>query len=129
MINEHELDYVDMSDEELSELNLSNEKLAEIYAEKAAYAAEMTLRMDEICYRKFGAKRLSDEQRTVFQKMAARLEVSDEEMQILKDAQISSRMEEISQARETELNKSAELGEQYEPILVFEDKTDGYAVN
>ena len=129
MINEHELDYVDMSDEEILELNLSNEKLVEIYTEKSVIAAKMTLEMDERCFQKFGIKQLPDEQRAVFQKIAARLDVSDEEMQVLQDAQISSRMELIEMAREDEIEKSAALGEQYEPIITFQDRTDGYAVN
>ncbi len=112
MTNENKIEYEDMTDEQLAGYHLK----------EAMEHAKTTLQMDERCYKKFGKQMLSDIQKAYFEKMANGILPTDDE-------QIEMNVETVKQAHENEKRRSAELGEAYEPILAFEDKTEGFAVN
>ncbi|HLM60907.1 MAG TPA: hypothetical protein VK308_08895 [Pyrinomonadaceae bacterium] len=110
MINENELDH------------MTDEQLAEYHLQQAIEHAKTTLQMDEACFQKFGKRILSDVQKIYFQNIANGALPTDEE-------QITFDIESVKQAREAEKRRSLELGEAYEPTLILEDKTTGFAVN
>ncbi len=112
MTDENKIEYEDMTDEQLADYHL----------EEAVDHAKTTLELNERCYKKFGKQMLSDIQKSYFEKQASGILPTDEE-------QIEMNVETVKQAHENEKRRSAELGEAYEPILAFEDKTEGFAVN
>ncbi len=112
MTTKNELDYEDMTDEQLADYHL----------QEAVEHAKVTLQMAENCYQKFGKQILSDVQKSYFENMANGILPTDEE-------QINFDIESVKQAREADRQRSVELGGAYEPTLTFEDKTDSFAVN
>lgn len=114
MIEENELDYVDMTDQELANYHL----------QEAIEHAQTTLQLAENCYRKFGKQLLSEIQKSYFQNVANGILPTDEEQAALDDEQITLDMQAVKQARQAAIKKCSELGEAYTPELVFQDRTD-----
>ena len=112
MIDENEFDYVDMTDEQLAQQALN----------EAVESAKITLQMSENYYRKFGKQSLTETQKAFVENMANGILPSNEE-------QITFGLETLKQARELVKQQRAELGEAFEPILTFEEKTDSFPVN
>ena len=112
MINESGFYYEDMTDEQLAAQAL----------EAAIEHAEITLQLAENCYRKFGKQLLTDSQKAYFQNIANGNLPTDEE-------QIEYYIEAVKQARELNKQKAAQLGEEYQPEMILEDKTEGFAAN
>ncbi len=119
MINENDFDYVDMTDEEL----------ADYYLQEAVESAQITLQLSENCFRKFGKQILSDTQKTYFQKLADGIIPTDEEEAAMQSEQITLDMQAVKKARELNKQKAAQLGEEYQPEMILEDKTNGFLVN
>ncbi len=114
MINENDFDYVDMTDEELARQALND----------AVESAQITLRMAETCYRKFGKQLLTETQKAYFQKLASGILPTDEEQAAMKSEQITLDVQGAIKARETAKQSSVSSGEDYAPELVFQDRTD-----
>ncbi len=112
MTDENELEYIDITDEQLADYHLK----------EAIEHAQLTLQMAERCYQKFGKQLLSDTQKNFFEKVASGVLPNDDE-------HIDVGIEMANQAREADKQKSVELGETYVPTLTFEDKTEGFALN
>ncbi len=108
-MNENELEYIDVTDEQLADYHLK----------EAIEHAKLTLQMAERCYQKFGKQLLSDTQKNFFEKVASGILPNDDE-------HIDVGIEMTSQAREAEKRRFAELGKDYTPTLTLEDKTDGF---
>ena len=119
MTNENELDYVDMTDEQLADYHF----LA------ASENAQITLQLSENCYRRFGKQLLSDAQKMIFRKIADGILPTSAELEILQSEEIASAIKAVKQVRALAIKRSAELGEEYKPDFVLEDKTKGFAVN
>ncbi len=119
MINENEFDYEEMTDGELAAQAL----------EAAIEHAQITLQLSENCYRKFGKQLLSDTQKTYFQNVANGILPTDEEQAAMESEQITLDMQAVKQARELNKQKAAQLGEEYQPEMILEDKTSGFLVN
>jgi type III secretory pathway component EscR len=114
MTNENDFDYVDMNDEQLAAQAL----------EDAIQHAQITLQLSENCYRKFGKQLLSETQKSYFESIASGILPTDEEEAAMQSEQITLDMQAVKQARELNKQKAAQLGEDYAPELVFQDRTD-----
>jgi hypothetical protein len=114
MINENEFNYEEMTNEELAAKALR----------RAMNHAQITLQLSENCYRKFGERIISDEQTAIFKKIASGILLTDEEMEVVVNEQITASMEAVVYAREADKQAAVSLGEAYTPELVFQDRTD-----
>ncbi len=103
---------------------MTNEELAEYYLQEAVESAQITLQLSESCYRKFGKQLLTDTQKAYMQKMASGIIPTDEEEAAMKSELITLDVQGAIRAREAAKEASAQLGEDYAPELVFEDRTD-----
>ena len=119
MLNENEFDYEEMTDEQL----------AARASDDAIEHAQITLQLSENCYRRFGKQLLSDAQKMIFQKIADGILPTSAELEILQSEEIASAIKAVKQVRALAIKRSAELGEEYKPDFVLEDKTKGFAVN
>jgi plasmid rolling circle replication initiator protein Rep len=114
MTNEYGFDLEEMTNEELAEYNL----------QEAVKSARITLRMAENCYRQFGKQLLTDTQKTYFENLANGILPTDEEQAAVKSEQITLDMQGAISAREAAKQESAQLGEDYAPEILFQDRTD-----
>jgi hypothetical protein len=114
MISEYGFDLGEMTDEELAEYNL----------QEAVKSAQITLRMAENCYRKFGKQLLTDTQKAYFLKLSSGILPTDEEQAEMKSEQITLDVQGAISARQKAKQDAAQLGEDYAPELVFQDRTD-----
>jgi hypothetical protein len=114
MINENEFNYEEMTNEELARQALND----------AVESAKITLRMAETCYQKFGKQLLTETQKTYFQKLASGILPTDEEQAAMQSEQITLDVQAVIQARQLAKQAAAQMGEEYTPELVFQDRTD-----